>query len=135
MDPTPRILFAAALLLTAGATTGTAEVEQRLSRSIRLPDAAIDVAATADGKRTFVLLANGTVQLYDAGGRSQGQLTVPAKARAISPSPDGSLLYVAVGNELQVVAVDMVHQLDVTGSPFRGPADAPVTVAVFDDFQ
>ncbi|MDF1552550.1 MAG: hypothetical protein P1P84_05780 [Deferrisomatales bacterium] len=135
MDPTPRLLFTAALLLVAGATAGSAEVEQRLARSIRLPDAAVDVAATADGQRTYVLLANGTVQIYDGGGTPLGTLTLGNGARAIAPSPDGSLLYATVGDELQVVAVDMVYQLDVAGSPVRGPAEAPVTVAVFNDFQ
>ena len=135
MGPTPSILFTAALLLAASATAGSAEVEQRLARSVRLPAAAVDVATTADGQRTFVLLANGTVQIYDARGSSMGQFAVPAKARSIDPSPDGSLLYVTVGDELQVLAVEMVHQIEVAGSPFRGPPDAPVTVAVFNDFQ
>ncbi len=135
MIPIPRILILGALLLAAGATSGFAEIEQRLVRSTRLPATAVDVATTADGQRTFVLLANGTVQLYDTGGSSMGQFVVPAKARAIAPSPDGSLLYVTVGDELQMVAVEMVHQLEVTDSPFRGPAEAPVTVAVFNDFQ
>ena len=135
MNLSPRILCVSALLLTTGATSGSAEVEQRLARSIRLPAAAVDVATTADGQRTYVLLADGTVQIYDDAGASLGQLTLGSKARAIAPSPDGSVLYVTVGDELQVVAVEMVYQLEVADSPFRGPADAPVTVAVFNDFQ
>ena len=26
-------------------------------------------------------------------------------------------------------------QIDITGSPFKGPADAPVVMIVFDDFE
>ncbi len=29
----------------------------------------------------------------------------------------------------------VVHKIDVTGLPFKGPPDAPVTVAVFSDYQ
>ena len=72
---------------------------------------------------------------YRTGLYRVGQLTVPAQARAIAPSPDGSLLYVTVGEELQIIGVDLVHKLDVAGSPYRGPADAPVDVVVFNDFQ
>ena len=28
-----------------------------------------------------------------------------------------------------------VHKIDVTGLPFKGPPDAPVTVTVFSDYQ
>jgi len=29
----------------------------------------------------------------------------------------------------------VIHKIDVTGLPFKGPTDAPVTVAVFSDYQ
>ncbi len=29
----------------------------------------------------------------------------------------------------------VVHEIDVTGLPFKGSPDAPVTVAVFSDYQ
>ena len=129
-----RITLAAALLVTA-VLPAVAEVEQRLVRSLPLPGAALDVAVTADGQRTFVLLTGGTVQVLNGAGTPLGQLTVPAGATGISPAPDGSLLYVTAGSELQVVGVDLVHDIDLAGSPFRGPADAPVAVTVFTDFQ
>ncbi len=31
--------------------------------------------------------------------------------------------------------VTVVHEIDVTGLPFKGSPDAPVTVAVFSDYQ
>jgi hypothetical protein len=29
----------------------------------------------------------------------------------------------------------VIHKIDVTGLPFKGPPGAPVTVAVFSDYQ
>lgn len=130
-----RLSCIAVLLLTLGATAGFAQVEQRQLRTLALPAAALDVATSADGQRTFVLLADGAVQLYDPSGSLLGRFTVDKGARAIAPSPDGNQVYVSVGEELRLIAVDFVHQLDLTDVPSRGPAAAPVTLAVFSDFQ
>ena len=124
-----------AALLAAAAIPAEAEVEQHLARVAPLPAEARDVAVTADGQRTYVLLDGGTVQVLNAAGAPLGQVTVPAETTAIAPSPDGARLYVTAGKELRVIGVDLVHQIEVAGSPVLGAADAPVTVTVFNDFQ
>jgi DNA-binding beta-propeller fold protein YncE len=112
-----------------------AEIDFRPVRTTDMKETVLDVAITANGQRTYVLLAEGKVSVQDARGLSLGTLQVGKGARAISTSPDGSLLYVADGQQLQTIAVELVQELDLAGSPFRGPEDAPVTIAVFNDFQ
>jgi hypothetical protein len=36
---------------------------------------------------------------------------------------------------IQVVLLDFIQQINVFGSPFKGPVDAPVVIAIFSDFQ
>jgi len=36
---------------------------------------------------------------------------------------------------LKTVAIDFIVNFNIAGSPFLGPADAKVVVAVFSDFQ
>lgn len=114
-----------------------AAVKGRMLRSLPLGAAPLDVAATADGRWTFVLMPGGEVRVYSASGKSEGSLQVEQGAERIAPSPAGDRLFVSGSSlrQVDIVAVDFVYSIDVTGSPFEGPADAPVVVAVYSDFQ
>jgi hypothetical protein len=35
----------------------------------------------------------------------------------------------------EILVLDFIQNIDVSDSPFKGPADAAVTIAVFSDFQ
>lgn len=39
------------------------------------------------------------------------------------------------GSTVQLITLDFIQNINVTGSPFKGPADAPIAIAVFSDFQ
>ncbi|NIN33881.1 MAG: thioredoxin domain-containing protein, partial [Gammaproteobacteria bacterium] len=51
--------------------------------------------------------------------------------------PDGKRLYLgnAKTNELQFIDLAIVYRLPVNNSATKGPAKAPVTITVFDDFE
>jgi hypothetical protein len=36
---------------------------------------------------------------------------------------------------VQVVSLDFFQKINVSGAPFKGPEDAAVVIAVFDDFE
>jgi hypothetical protein len=36
---------------------------------------------------------------------------------------------------LKIFQVDTIHEIALSGLAFKGPADAAVTIAVFDDYQ
>jgi hypothetical protein len=114
-----------------------AAVESEVLKSLSLEAAPLDVAVSADGRWTFVLLPKGEIQVYSASGELQGGLRVGEGAERIAPSPQGDRLFVTSRSpqELSIVGVDFVYPIDVTGSPFKGPAGAPVVVAVYSDFQ
>ena len=36
---------------------------------------------------------------------------------------------------LKTIQLEFIQSIDITGLPFKSPVDAPVTVAVFNDYQ
>jgi hypothetical protein len=36
---------------------------------------------------------------------------------------------------VEIVTIDFIQNINVSGSPFKGPEDAAVVIAVFDDFE
>lgn len=122
-------------LLLCSTLPATAAMQVEGTQSLRLPKAALDVAATLDGSKLFVLLKGGEVQMLAPGGELLERVTVPADAEQLAVSPDGDRLYVTAGQALHIVEVAAVHELPVLNSPAKGAADAPVTLTVFSDFQ
>jgi protein-disulfide isomerase len=114
---------------------GAAALQVEGTQALRLPKAALDVAVTLDGSKVFVLLKGGEVQLLAPSGEMLERFSVAAEAEQLTVSPEGDRLYLTVGQELRIVEIATLHELPVLNSPSRGPADAPVTMTIFSDFQ
>jgi hypothetical protein len=125
------------VMLFSFSTLAFAEVEKGASRTIKLEAKPIDMTTTADGKYTFVLAEGGKVLIIDSSGQVKDTLKVSESAMSIGTSPDGTFLLLAdsAANTLEIVQISFVVDIDVTGLPFKGPADAPVVIAVFSDYQ
>ena len=109
--------------------------EKQMSWSI--DGQAIDMVHTLDGKYVFVLNDRHEVKIYSHLGQLQGTIPVNEGVQNIDIAPQGELLYLIdnQGQTFSAVSISFVVDIDTTGSPFEGPADAPVTIAVFTDFQ
>ncbi len=114
-----------------------AEVEIVDSKNILLDAIPIDIATSADGQRTFVLVKGGEVLILDRSGLIKDTLTVDESIVSIDTSPKGDFLLLASSKEktLQIIKIGYVIDIDIGGLPFKGPAKAPVVVAVFSDYQ
>lgn len=104
---------------------------------MKLSDEALDLAVSSDGRWTFVLTKGGDVAVYGAAGDLIQLLKVGKGFDNIEYSPAGNRLILGGSGkqELSVLTLSMLYDLDYMGSPFKGPANAPVTIAVFNDFQ
>lgn len=114
-----------------------AEVESSIISTLNLDQKPLDVASTPDGKWVYILTA-GQVQVYSLTSKSiEGRISVDNGTDKIAVSPLGDQLFLT--NErtktLSIVKVGFIRNIDVKGSPFKGPAGAPVVIAVFEDFQ
>jgi len=52
-------------------------------------------------------------------------------------SPRSSSLILTSSSEkaVKVIQLEAIHKTDMSGLPFKGPENAPVTIAVFSDYQ
>ena len=114
-----------------------AEMQVELNKRQPLGKTPLDIAQSVSDGRLFVLLEGGTVQILSANGQIQERFQADPDVTTLEVSPDGKQLYLgnAKRNELQFIDLSIVYELPLNNSAVKGPADAPVTVTLFDDFQ
>ena len=124
-------------LLFSFSSLALAEVEKGASRTLKLEAKPIDMAISADGKYTFILAEGGKVFIIDSSGSVKDTLKVSESVASIATSPSGDFLLLADSkdNTLEVIQISFIVDIDTTGLPFKGPANAPVVIAVFSDYQ
>ena len=136
MKPLSRALplvFASCLLL---APIAGADVELTAMRNMQLDSKPLDIATTVDGKLVYVLMP-GTIQVYNVLSNSVTRtIPVDGKFDRITVSLGNTMvLSSSTDNTLQVLKVDLIQNIDISGRPYKGPAQAPVVIAIFDDYQ
>jgi hypothetical protein len=84
-----------------------------------------------------VLLKGGIVQVFGINGKSQGTIEVGKSVVSIETSPNGETLMLAEKDNsiIKVLALNYLVDINIKGSPFKGPADAPIIIAEFSCFQ
>jgi len=118
-------------------TSASAELEWTFRKQVPLTSAPLDNAVSADGQLLF-MLSPGEIAVYSL-TRNKTINTIPIEPDydRISVSPKGNSLIVtsSAGKSMKIIDLEFVYQIDKSGLPLKGPADAPVTIAVFSDYQ
>ena len=114
-----------------------ASVEWNVLKTMQLEAAPIDVAVSPDGKLIFVLTEQGQIIIYSSGGSLKDNIDVGNHFDHIKVSPRGEKLILnsRKNKSVQVITLDFIQDINVSGSPFKGSEDAAVVVSVFDDFE
>lgn len=97
----------------------------------------LDMVHSLDGNFVYILNDKQLVQVFNSQGQLQGNIPVEEGVSAIDIAPRGEILYL-INNKNQTfssMAVSFIVDVDISGSPFKGPANAPVTIALFTDFE
>lgn len=124
------------ILLLSSSPLLADSVDVRLIRTVPLGETPRQVAATADGQRIYVLTDAGMVHLFTADGQPQGSFEVGPDVTGITPQGANRLvLQLAERQEMILVALQPVVSLNTAGAPVLGNADAPIEIAIFDDFE
>ena len=129
------ILIVTILLSTAAWVH--AAVETSLQNTLQIEAVPIDVAVSPDGKSTFVLTDEGNVLVYDNLGKINDTIKVGAHIDQIEIGPGGERLFATSrqNKTVEIFLLDFISRIETRGSVFKGPEDAPVTIAVFSEFQ
>jgi DNA-binding beta-propeller fold protein YncE len=114
-----------------------ASVEWNVQKTLQLESAPVDVAVSPDGKQIFVLTEQGQILIYASGGSFSDKIDVGNQFDHIKVGPGGDSLILnsRKNKSVQVITLDFIQDINVSGSPFKGSENAPVVVAVFDDFE
>ena len=104
---------------------------------VQLPNNPVDIARTLDGKLSFILTDKAKVLIYDARGVMQGSIPVNDGVSGIDIDSQGKFIYLIDSSQkiTSTLAVDFVVEVSEANAPFKGDVNAPVTIAVFSDFQ
>jgi len=126
------------LLIVLGAAPGSfAAVEWDLQHTFKMDQPPLDVAVSPDGKHIFVLTSGGTIFVYAQDGKLEDKIQVGNHVDQIKMGPAGKRLFITSRKDktVQVVTLHFIVDINVSGSPYKGPRDAPVVIAVFSEFQ
>ena len=130
------------LILIAGGLFATvppvhAAVETSLKNTLRTEAVPIDVAVSPDGRSTFVLTDEGNVVVFDNLGKLSDTIKVGSHIDQIEIGPDGERLFATSrrNKTIEIILLDFISRIETRGSVFKGPENAPVTIAVFSEFQ
>ncbi|MFV0436391.1 MAG: thioredoxin domain-containing protein [Desulfopila sp.] len=139
-------LLASALLLTA-VTAHSADTVQptghddridwRIMAQWPLDTVPVDLVHSLDGKLLFILDNQHQVLVYDNQAKLQGKIPVGEGVSRIDIAPRGEALYLidSKANNFTSLALSYTYDIDISGSPYKGEANAPVTLVVFTDFE
>jgi DNA-binding beta-propeller fold protein YncE len=112
-------------------------LEWDVYQTLQLDATPIDVALTPDGRKIYILTEQGEILIYSSSTKPEAKIDVGKHVDQIKLGPKGDTLILSSGKKktVQVITIDFIQTINTSGSPFKGPAEAPVVIAVFDDFQ
>lgn len=105
-------------------------------KTMQLESTPKQLTSTADGRRLYVLTEDSQILIYAMGGELQGKVAVDPEVDQISPlGPQHLLLQKTARKQAVIAMLEISQQIDISGSPVLGDLSAPVTIAVYDDFE
>lgn len=137
MKPKLAALLLGGMLVFAASGLCWAEVEWDIINTLKLDATPVDMSVSEDGRTIYILADDGFIYIYSASGMLTDKIKVGKQIDQIKVGPEGEFLFTSSrkNKAVQVIDLKFVYQINTDGSPAKGPADAPVVIAVFSDFQ
>ena len=114
-----------------------AKTDWQVRQKFQLDQAPIDMLVSSNNKWIYILTSDGQILIYSARGQLKDSIRVGPDVDQIKSGPRDDMLFLLSreSKSVQIITIDFTEDITTRGSPVKGPRDAPVTVAVFSDFQ
>ena len=114
-----------------------ADVEWTIGGQLGLKAPPLDICASADGKWLYILCP-GEIAVYSFNQEKiVNRIPVDKIVDRMIYVKEKNALVVAsrAGDTVRIIQLEVVNTITTAGLPYRGPKQAPVTIAVFSDYQ
>ncbi len=131
------IFFLIVIILVLAPKFVYSEIDWTIIEQINLDVQPLDIATSTDGKLIFVL-APGEVLVYSiAEGKVANRIPIDKDFDRVTYAGKNNVLILtsSLSKTLKIIQVDFLFDIALTDLPFKGPTDAVVTIAVFNDYQ
>ncbi len=136
-EPGVALFLMVLVFLLTGFDESLATVEWDVRQTLKIEKSLRDAVMSGNGKLIYVLTDEGEVLNYAPNGRLRGRISVGDSIDGIKAGPREDILLLTSRKDstVQIITLDFIYNINIKGSPFKGPADAPVVIATFNDFQ
>jgi hypothetical protein len=114
-----------------------AEIEWTMGGRLGLKSTPLDIAASADGKWLYILCP-GEIAVYSFDeDKIVKRIPVDKTADRMIYVKEKNALVVSSrsGDTVRIIQLEVVNTFTTAGLPYKGPRLAPITIAVFSDYQ
>ena len=114
-----------------------AEVDWQVQKTLKLEEEPLDVVMSTGGTYLYVLTGDGAVHVYTSAGVLRGSIQVGKDISSITAGPGDDIIFAKNEKDktIQRILVGFIHEFNTKDAPYKGNINAPVTVAVFSDYQ
>jgi len=131
------VCLLAILIIPGFFAQGLAFVEWNTHKTLKLDTQPLDVAVSKSGNLIFVLTKSGKILIYSSDGKLKDKINVGNHVDQIKSGPREEWLFLSSrkNKTVEILHVDFIQDINISGSPFKGVENAPIAIAVFSDFQ
>ena len=119
------------------AVSASADNGKNPGSELQLEETPVDMKLSRNGEWLYVLTDSGDLLIYSSRGDFNGKMKVGKQIEQIEAGPSQQVIYLLDRKDKLIRVVDVPYNvsIDISGSPYKGPVDAPVVVVEFTDFQ
>lgn len=130
------LLFLIVVILPPSQVAST-DLEWTVIKELDLKAAPLDISTSADGRWIFILTPGEVLVYSNSENRVINRIPVDeAFDRLMYSVRNNTLILTSLTeNALKIIQLEPIHEFDISGLPFKGPEHAPITIAVFSDYQ
>lgn len=114
-----------------------ADVEWTLKKQSNLDAVPLDITSSPDGQWIYILTSGEIAVFSILGDHVASRIPVDKTFDRISYAAQTNTLTVSssTGKMLKLIQLEVIQKFSLDGLAFKGPEKAPVTIAVFSDYQ